>query len=90
MSSTRHEHSFIYEEQWQVDWLIATALLMGAREHINGNFMRTLNLPEGGMSVYLRDPLPNATVDFGLMLHMLPDYDIRRLFYEGKEHEFFG
>lgn len=98
--------AWLFEEPWQVDWLRATALMVGYIERTNGNFLSTLYHPEtrvlstvhdemvidnrGELCVYLQDTLPNITVDVDALIFLISDTRKRGFFIEGRKDEFFA
>lgn len=86
---------WLFEEQWQVDWLRTTALLTGFKERTN-SFMVTLqwwaypdDLPRE-ITVYPQDPLPNAYTDTTALEMLITDATKRINFIEGRKDEFFA
>lgn len=104
--TTGDARALLFEEKWQVDWLHTTALLVGYRERVNGNFLSTLSHPGtrvisavhdetviedlGELCVYLQDKLPNITVDVVALIFLIADPEKRTQFIEGKKDEFFA
>lgn len=96
MNSLSEPHSIIVDQQWQVDWAVATALMFGAVERTNGSFMRQYQkitpLAEDTVDIFifLQDPLPNATINTYFIKRACSSQEKLTAFINGDHDAFFG
>lgn len=89
---TGDARSYLFEEQWQVDWLVSMLLLSGFKERAHGNFMRTFcGTPDNlEACIYLQDPHANITIDVPALSLLVSDEEKLKVFIGGDKDAFFA